>query len=101
MMTRGRGGDSIPPKSDDVIYEQPLSQSLPYPLIKILFSDPIGGIHRGLANIKEQERTLLYLSNMAFAFAIIVVIRWTELTLSNLLFCRDQILLNFNRSEKI
>ena len=24
MMTRGRGGGSIPPKSDDVIYEQPL-----------------------------------------------------------------------------
>ena len=24
MMTRGRGGVSIPPKSDDVIYEQPL-----------------------------------------------------------------------------
>ena len=25
MMTRGRGGVSIPPKSDDVIYEQPLT----------------------------------------------------------------------------
>ena len=24
MMTRGRGGVWIPPKSDDVIYEQPL-----------------------------------------------------------------------------
>ena len=28
MMTRGRGGGVwIPPKSDDVIYEQPLTQS--------------------------------------------------------------------------
>ena len=25
MMTRGRGGVWIPPKSDDVIYEQPLT----------------------------------------------------------------------------
>ena len=27
MMTRGRGGVWIPPKSDDVIYEQPLNQN--------------------------------------------------------------------------
>ena len=26
MMTRGRGGVMIPPKNDDVIYEQPLMQ---------------------------------------------------------------------------
>ena len=25
MMTRGRGGVAIPPKNDDVIYEQPLT----------------------------------------------------------------------------
>ena len=28
MMTRGRGGVTIPPKNDDVIYEQPLSQRI-------------------------------------------------------------------------
>ena len=28
MMTRGRGGVTIPPKNDDVIYEQPLTKNL-------------------------------------------------------------------------
>ena len=28
MMTRGRGGVTIPPKIDDVIYEQPLIKAI-------------------------------------------------------------------------
>ena len=37
MMTRGRGGVWIPPKSDDVIYEQPLI----FILCSFIFSSPI------------------------------------------------------------
>ena len=42
MMTRGGEGVSIPPKNDDVIYEQPLMDSIPRSVLPLaMFIDDI------------------------------------------------------------
>ena len=45
MMTWGRGGVSIPPKSDDVIYEQPLTlRKLLGNLVCPYYNEGLGGL---------------------------------------------------------
>ena len=41
MMTRGRGGVSVPPKNDDVICEQPLTSKLVITSAKSLICDSV------------------------------------------------------------